>query len=82
MDLQQHGSQLRVFGFGFGTERLLGQRHSKLLRDRPHRLRKSNVLNFLNEAEDIARSLTAKAVVKLPRCMHRERWRLLLVKWA
>ncbi len=72
MDFQQRCAQPRVFGFGLGAEGLLGHWHAKLLRDRPHRFRKSNVFDFLHEAENIARCLAAKAVIELPRRMHRE----------
>src|SRR5581483_8484751 len=59
-----------------------GKRHSDFLRHGANRFRESNVLEPLDEAEDVTGNATSETVVKLPRGVHRERGRFLLVKWA
>ena len=82
MDFQQRRPQSCVFGFGLGAKSLLGHRHAQLLRDCPDCFRKSDVFDLLNKTKHVTRRLAAKAVIKLPRRMHRKRWRLLFMKRA
>src|SRR5438874_6637713 len=80
VDIKQHRSQLSFFRLGRAAKAGFREKNVPLLRDRSHRLRKSNVLDFLHEAKHIARRPTPKAVKELPRGMHRERRRLLAMK--
>src|SRR5579864_3348199 len=82
MDFKQSSTQPGVMRFRLAAENSFGKRDAQLLRDQAHGLRKSDVLNFLNEAEHVAGGTAAKAVIELPRGMNRERWRLLFVKRA
>src|SRR5579864_7317348 len=70
VDLKQRGAQPGVTSFGFAAENGFGQRNAELLGDRANRLRKRDVLNFLDEAEHVAGSATAKAVIELARGVH------------
>src|SRR3954447_22682387 len=72
VDLEQRGPQPRIFRFCLSAEGLLGHGYAQLLRDRSDGLRKGNVFDFLNEAEDIPRCLTPKTVIKLPCSVHRK----------
>src|SRR5207302_7424772 len=58
----------------------LGKGHAQLLRHQPHRFRKSDVLDFLNEGEYVAGHAAAEAVKELPGGVHGERRRLLIVE--
>ena len=58
----------------------LGHGHAELLSDQADGFREGDVLDLLHKGEDIARFSAAKAVVKLPRGMHRKRRRLLGMK--
>ena len=80
MDIQQHGSQPGFLSLSRTRVADLGQRNPQLLRHHPHGFRKSNVLDFLNKTENVARNAAAKAVIKLPRGVHRKRRRLLVMK--
>src|SRR5438552_10154206 len=80
MNVQQHASQLSFLCFRRTAVTRLGQRDAEFLRDRPHRLGESNVLDLLHETEDVSRQPTSEAVIELPRGMHGKRWRLLTVK--
>src|SRR5207244_5297620 len=80
MNVQQHAPHLSFLGFRRTAVTRLGQRDAEFLRDRPHRLGESNVLDLLHEAEDVSRQPASEAVIELPRGMHGKRWRLLTVK--
>ena len=80
MNIEQHGAQPGFLGLCRTRERDLGQRNPQLLRHRSHRFGESNVLDFLHKAENIAGNSAAKAVIKLPRGVHRKRWCLLVMK--
>ena len=82
MDFKERSPQTRVFGFGFGVERLLGERHSDLLGDGSHRLGKRDVLDFLDETEYVARDAAPEAMEELARSVDGKRWRLFFMKWA
>ncbi len=55
MDFKQHRAQFRFFGLCRTGKADLGHSDAKFLRDRPDRLGKSNILDFLDKAENIAR---------------------------
>ena len=82
MHLQQCSTHLGFLRLCRGAKRDFGKWHSDFLCHGANSFRKSNVLELLNEAEDVTGNATSETVVKLPRGMHRERGRLLLVKWA
>src|SRR5579864_9647573 len=54
MDLKQSSTQPGVMRFRLAAKNSFGKRDAQLLRDQAHGLRKSDVLNFLNEAEHVA----------------------------
>src|SRR6185369_8751486 len=60
----------------------LRHRHAKLLRDQPNGFRKRDVLDLLHKLEHVARRAAPEAMKELPRLVHRERRRLLFMKWT
>ncbi len=54
VQIQQFASLAMFGGLFRRREFSLGQWDTALLRDRPHRLGKADVLDFLNEGEDVA----------------------------
>src|SRR5256886_703113 len=82
VNVQQHATQFSFLCFRRTAIPGLGQRDAEFLRDRPHRLGESDVLDLLHEAEDVSRQAASEAVIELPRGMHGKRWRLLTVKWT
>lgn len=82
MDFEKRSSQTSVFRLGFGVEGLLGERHSDYLRDGPHRLGKGDVLDFLDEAEYVARDAAPEAMEELARSVDGKRRRFFFVEWA
>src|SRR5207237_1049043 len=80
MNVQQHTSHLSFPGFRRTAVTGFGQRDAKFLRDRPHRLGESNVLDLLHEAENVSRQPASEAVIELSRGMHGKRWRLFIVE--
>ena len=80
MHIEQYSPQLGFLGFGRTRVRHLGQGNAQLLCNCPNGFRESNVLDFLDKTENVARHAAAKAVKELFRRMHRKRWRLLVMK--
>src|SRR5438876_398358 len=80
MNVEQHTAHLSFLRFRRTAVTRLGQRDAKFLRDRPHRLGESDVLDLLHEAENVSRQPASEAVIELPRSMHGKRWRLLAMK--
>ena len=66
MQFQEFHPLARFGRLLWGREFPFRQRNSAFLRHNPHRLGKADVLNFADEAEDVARRLAAKAVIELP----------------
>src|SRR5437016_2990218 len=82
MDVEQLGSLPGVLRFQRRTVLHARQRNTQFLRYQPHRLRKGDVLDFLDKAEYVAGNSAAKAVKELPSGVDGKRWRLLLMKWT
>ncbi len=80
MDIEQRHAHLRFARFLRATELDLGHGHAELLRDQPDGLRKRNVLDFLHKREHVSRHAASEAVKELPRGVHGERRRLLVMK--
>ena len=82
VQIHQLSAQLRFFGFRRRAGRLLGKRDAKFFGDDFDGLRKSDVVDFLHEAEDVAGSAASEAVEELAGGVDGKRRRLLLVEWA
>ena len=80
VQIQQLSAQLRLFGLGRGAGRLLGKRDAKFFGDDFDRFRKSYVVDFLHEAEDVAGSAASEAVEELAGGVDGKRRRLLLME--
>src|SRR5262249_48001221 len=82
VDFEQRASQFRFMRPSRSTKRGLRQRDIEFLRDRPHSLRESDVLNLLNEAEDVSLGAASEAIEELARLVDVERWRFFVMKRA
>src|ERR1700686_1571573 len=80
MHVQQRHANLGVASLRRTGKADLRHRHAELLSQQPDSLGESNVLHLLNKSKDIPRLSAPKAVIKLPRSMHRKRRRLLRMK--
>src|SRR5262245_56780149 len=80
--LDQFSALVRVLGFLFRAVLHFGQLDVELFRNQPDGFDKADVLDLLHETEYVARSATTETMVELPRSMHRERRRLLLMEGA
>src|SRR5262249_17903433 len=80
--LNQFSALVRVLGFLFRAVLHFGQLDVELFRNQPDGFDKADVLDLLHETEYVARSATTETMVELPRSVHRERRRLLLMEGA
>ncbi len=80
MDLKESSADFRFPCLRRAREGDLRHGDAELLRDETHSFGKSNVLDFLDETEDIARGATSEAVVELPDGVYGERRRLLAME--
>ena len=82
MNIEQLAALFSVLRFQGRAVLHAGQCNAQLLRHQPHRLRKGDILDFLDKAEHIAGNSAAEAVKELAGSVDGKRRRLLLVKWA
>ena len=82
MEFEELGALAGSGGFFGRGELALGQGDADLLRDDADGLREGDVLDFADEAEDVARSLAAEAVVELAHGVDGEGRRFFLVEGA
>src|SRR5581483_8643491 len=80
VQIEQNSSLFCIGRFARSGVGLSRHWNPHLLCDPSYRFGKADVFYFLNEAEDIARSRAAKTVKELPRRVHGERRRFLLVE--
>src|SRR5579872_2883787 len=80
MSVEQLSAKLCVFGFGRAAVVQLGHGNAELLGDEADSFGKSDVLDFLNEAENVALRAASEAIVELARGVNRKRRCLLAVK--
>ncbi len=82
MDVEQLSAKTGFLGFAGRRVARFGKGHAEFLRDQPNGFGESDVLDFLDEAENVPGNTAAEAVIELARGMDGERWRLFTVKWA
>src|SRR5579872_2109129 len=80
MSVEQLSAKLCVFGFGRAAVVQLGHGNAELLGDEADSFGKSDVLDFLNEAENVAFRAASEAIVELARGVDGKRRRLFAVK--
>ena len=82
MHFEQYRPKLGIFCLRRTAVNGFGKGDAQLLRDQPDRFRKSDVLDFLDEGENVTLGGTSETIKKLARGVNRKRRRLLAVKWT